>query len=174
MIPLRPIPVTQFSLMFDGFGYGGKVEEIVLPKLTIKTEDIRAGGLDGVIVADMGLEKMEMEATLLDYDPRVIQKFGFHIGGGPTINIRGAMKREGLPAVAMSIKAQGMVTEIDMGTWKAGDKKTMKFKMVLHYYKLSEAGVDLIEIDVHMGIRNIGGIVQNADVKTALGMLATL
>jgi len=171
---LRPVPVTHFNLIIDGYGLGAKIEEVTLPKLTIKTEDFRAGGLDGIVVADMGLEKLELEATLFDYDPNVICKWGVAIGGGPTLNIRGAMKREGLPAIPISIKVQGMITEIDMGSWKAGEKKTMKIKMVCHYYLLSEAGVDLIEIDVLMGSRKISGLEQNLDVRSSIGLLASI
>ena len=40
-----PRVLKGFNLFVDGRGYAGKVEELELPKLTIKTEEFRSGGM---------------------------------------------------------------------------------------------------------------------------------
>jgi P2 family phage contractile tail tube protein len=36
--------LKNFNLFVDGRGYAGRAEEVTPPKLTIKTEELRAGG----------------------------------------------------------------------------------------------------------------------------------
>ena len=38
--------LKNINLFIDGRGYAGKVDEFDPPKLTIKTEEFRAGGMD--------------------------------------------------------------------------------------------------------------------------------
>ncbi len=61
---MLPKILRNFNVFVDGRGYAGKIEEITLPKLTIKTEEYRAGGMDIPISIDMGMEKLE--AVLLN------------------------------------------------------------------------------------------------------------
>jgi P2 family phage contractile tail tube protein len=44
------------------------VEELTLPKLTLKTEEFRNGGMDAPIEVEMGMEKLESEFTLTRFD----------------------------------------------------------------------------------------------------------
>lgn len=44
--------LKNFSLFVDGRGYAGKAEEVTPPKLTIKTEEFRGGGMDAPIDID--------------------------------------------------------------------------------------------------------------------------
>ena len=41
-----PRVLKNMNLFVDGRGYAGRVDEIELPKLTLKTEEHRAGGMD--------------------------------------------------------------------------------------------------------------------------------
>ena len=51
--------LKNFNLFVDGRGYAGKAEEVTPPKLTIKTEEFRGGGMDVPAAVDMGMEKLE-------------------------------------------------------------------------------------------------------------------
>ena len=42
---MLPKILKNFSAFVDGRGYAGRVDEITLPKLTIKMEEYRAGGM---------------------------------------------------------------------------------------------------------------------------------
>ena len=41
-----PRVLKNMNLFVDGRGYAGRIDEIQLPKLTLKTEEHRAGGMD--------------------------------------------------------------------------------------------------------------------------------
>ena len=45
--------LKNFNLFVDGRGYAGRTEEVTPPKLTIKTEELRAGGMDAPISIDL-------------------------------------------------------------------------------------------------------------------------
>ena len=49
--------LKNMSLFVDGRGYAGNVDELNLPKLALKTEEFRGGGMDAPIEIDMGMEK---------------------------------------------------------------------------------------------------------------------
>ena len=53
-----PKILKNFNLFIDGRGYAGKCDEVNPPKLNIKSEEYRAGGLDAPIPIDMGMEKL--------------------------------------------------------------------------------------------------------------------
>jgi P2 family phage contractile tail tube protein len=72
-----PKILKNFNLFIDGRGYVGKVEEVNPPKLNIKTEEFRAGGMDSPVMVDMGVEKLEGSFTLLEYDKDVLKQFDY-------------------------------------------------------------------------------------------------
>jgi P2 family phage contractile tail tube protein len=162
-----PQKLTHFTLFVDGRGYAGMVDEIVLPKLTYKVEDYRAGGMDVPIPIEMGMEKLEAEFTLGEYDRFVIQQLGFQEGGPIAIHVRGALKRHTL-AIPVSCHMRGVITEIDFGTWKAGETTAMKFRLYCTYYRYAHAEEVLVEIDADNMVRRINGVDQLAAVKAAL------
>ncbi|SMG63879.1 Phage major tail tube protein, partial [methanotrophic bacterial endosymbiont of Bathymodiolus sp.] len=53
--------LKNMALFVDGRGFAGNVEELTLPKLTLKTEEFRNGGMDAPIEVEMGMEKLESE-----------------------------------------------------------------------------------------------------------------
>ena len=59
-----PKILKNFNLFIDGRGYVGKCEEVNPPKLSIKSEEYKAGGMDAPIAIDMGMEKLEASFTL--------------------------------------------------------------------------------------------------------------
>ena len=60
---MLPKILKNFNAFVDGRGYAGRIDEISLPKLSIKTEEHRAGGMDIPVAIDMGMEKLEAELT---------------------------------------------------------------------------------------------------------------
>lgn len=44
--------LKNFNAFVDGRGYAGRIDEISLPKLSIKTEEHRAGGMDIPVAID--------------------------------------------------------------------------------------------------------------------------
>ena len=158
------------ALFVDGRGYAGNVEEIVLPKLTMKTEEFRNGGMDAPIEIELGMEKLESEFTLTRFDPDILKLFGLSTGQVVPMTLRGAVQSDTGESTAVVVNLQGMVREVDPGTWKPGDKATLKLMIAIRYYKLTYADDVLHEIDIPNMVRTIGGVDQLAATRTALGI----
>lgn len=56
-----PSKLKDMNFFEDGTSFKGQIPEITLPKLTMKLEDYRAGGMLGPVPIDFGLEKIELE-----------------------------------------------------------------------------------------------------------------
>ncbi len=93
---MLPKILKNFNVFVDGRGYAGKIDEITLPKLTIKTEEYRAGGMDIPINIDMGMEKLEADFTFAEYDKELFRLFGLIYGNSVALTIRGMMQGSGI------------------------------------------------------------------------------
>ncbi len=164
-----PKILKNFNLFIDGRGYVGKVEEANPPKLNIKTEEFRAGGMDSPAMIDMGIEKLEGSFTLLEFDKNVLKQFGLISGNVVSITLRGALQDE-TSVSPIIIKLRGMYTEIDMGKLSAGEKGTLQCTIACRYYSLEIDGEQLIEIDIDNMTRKIGGQDKMIDIRKALGI----
>lgn len=164
-----PKILKNFNLFVDGNGYAGRAEEVSPPKLTIKTEELRAGGMDAPAAIDMGMEKLEASFMLVEYDPAVIKQFGLVSGNAVSLTLRGALVDD-TTTTPMVIRIQGMFNEMDFGKFKAGDKSTLQCAIVCRYYSLEIDGKKIVEIDIDNMTRVIDGQDQLADVRAALGI----
>ncbi|MGI1678975.1 MAG: phage major tail tube protein [Cellvibrionaceae bacterium] len=158
------------ALFVDGRGFAGNVEELTLPKLTLKTEEFRNGGMDAPIEVEMGMEKLESEFTLTRFDKNVLKLFGLAPGQLTPLTIRGAVISDDGTQTAVVVNLQGIVREMDPGNWKPGEKATLKIMMALRYYKLTHGGDVVHEIDIPNMVRTIGGVDQLSAVRSALGI----
>lgn len=164
-----PKTLRNFTAFVDGRGQAGKVEEIELPKLTLKTEEWRGGGMDAPIEVDLGMEKIEATLTFVEYDRELFKLFGLADGNRVGLTLRGAVQADG-QAEAVIVTLRGQVKELDSGSWKAGDQANLKMAVAARYYKLEINGQEVIEIDTENMIRKIGGIDQLASQRQALAV----
>ncbi len=165
----KPKILKNFNLFADGRGYVGRAEEVNPPKLTIKTEELRAGGMDAPIAIDMGMEKLEASFTLVEYDPEILKQFGVVTGNTVQLTLRGALVNDET-TTPMVLKVQGMFTEIDMGKFSAGEKGTMQCNVACRYYSLEIDGKTIIEIDIDNMTRVIDGVDKLAEIRSTLGI----
>ncbi len=164
-----PKILKNFNLFVDGRGYVGRAEEVNPPKLTIKTEEMRAGGMDAPATIDMGMEKLEASFTLAEYDPAILKQFGIVSGNAVQLTLRGALTDDE-STIPLTIKLRGMYTEMDMGKFGAGEKGQLQCSMACRYYSLEIDGKTLIEIDVDNMTRVIDGVDKLAEIRDALGI----
>ena len=151
-----PKILKNFNVYVDGRGYAGRLDEITLPKLTIKTEEYQGAGMSAPIDIDMGMEKLEMDLTFSEYDKELFKLFGLTNGSEVALTIRGAMQGAG-DAESIVINVRGFFCEMDFDTWTPAEKATLKCTLSCTYYKLAIDGNELIEIDPVNMIRNING-----------------
>jgi len=164
--------LKNLNLFVDGRGYAGNVTDIELPKLTMKTSEYRAGGMDAPIEVEMGMEKLESTFTLNGYDPEVLKLFGLAPGKRKSLTLRGSLldEKDGSEK-PISINLRGILREVDMGTWKPGEDASMKVAVALSYYKLTHNGIVIYEIDPEGMKRIINGVDQLAQTRTNLGII---
>lgn len=165
-----PRVLKNMNLFVDGRGYAGRIDEIQLPKLTLKTEEHRAGGMDLPVEIDLGMEKLEAELTISDYDPEVYKLFGLLDLKPVQITIRGAIQAQGEDAKPVVVNLRGGWREIDAGTWKPGDKSTLKVSVAASYYKLTIDGQEVVEVDAINLVRKVGGVDQMNAIRAAIGL----
>lgn len=164
MIPKK---FNNLSLFVDGTGYAGRVAELTPPKLTLKTEEFRGGGMDAPVSLDMGMEGLSADLSLAEWDPGLLKTFGVE---GTRITMRGAFKDHAGAVSGVVITLTGKAKEIDQGSWKPGDDAKLKVSVVCTYYKMEVDGATIHEIDVVNMKRIIGGTDQLAEVRKALGI----
>ena len=93
-----PNVLKNFNLFIDGRGYAGVVEELNLPKINLKLEEHRVGGMDTPIQLTQGIDKLEADFTLSEYDPLVIQEFGLVDGAQVPLKFRGHLIMKEAPS----------------------------------------------------------------------------
>tara|TARA_E500000331_G_scaffold85277_2_gene80804 strand:- start:330 stop:836 length:507 start_codon:yes stop_codon:yes gene_type:complete len=165
-----PRTLKNFSLQVDGKGFAGRITELVLPTLTVTTEDFRAGGMDVAAQIDTGMEPLETSFTLAEYDPEVIKLFGLTVQNSVRLVARGALQRNGEAAVPITVTMNGHIKEFDPGSWSAGDMTEASFTLGLRYYKLDIDGSTNVEIDVENMERKIDGVDQLSSIRSAMGI----
>lgn len=161
--------LKNFNLFVDGRGYAGRAQEVNPPKLTIKAEELRAGGMDAPVSIDLGMEGLECSFTLVEYDPELIKQFGLISGNAVQLTLRGALV-DNDTTTPMVISVRGMYKEMDFGTFKAGDLSTLQCSVACRYYSLEIGGTKIVEIDVDNMTRVINGVDQMSEIRAALGI----
>lgn len=164
-----PKILKNMNVFVDGNGYAGRVEEVTLPKLTVKTEEFRGAGMDAPVEIDMGMEKLEMDITFVEYDSEIFKMFGLVPNRSTTLTIRGAVVSNDEPS-SVVIYVRGFIKEIDMGNWKSGEKNTAKATYSCDYFRLIINNEEVVEIDVVNMIRKINGTDQLETIRNILAI----
>ena len=165
---MLPRVLKGFAVYVDGRGYVGRAESVKLPDLSIKTDEYRASGMDAPVELDMGTDKLDCQVTFAEWDPNLIKLWGLFNANTPIV-IRGALQRQGEPAVPVSIRLQGGVKQIGRDDLKQGDKASMQVTWNCNRYREEQAGDVLIDIDILNMTRIVGGVDQLAGIRAALG-----
>ncbi|MGO4003743.1 phage major tail tube protein [Pseudomonas fluorescens] len=165
-----PEVLYNTNLFVDGISLQGDVPSLTLPKLTLKTDDYRAGGMDAAVEIDMGTEKLEASFTTNGVRREVLKFFGQADLTAFNASFRGAFKGQKGAVKSVVATLRGGLKEVDPGEWKPGEKGEFKYAVAVTYYKLEIDGSVMFEIDPLNSIRVIDGTDQLAAVRAALGM----
>ncbi|MEJ0003469.1 MAG: phage major tail tube protein [Pararobbsia sp.] len=165
-----PETLANYNLYVDGKGCAGLSTSVTLPKLKIKTDEHRAGGMDAPVKMDLGMEAMDASFAMASMTREVLNFFGLSDATAFNGVFRGAFKDLQGKTKAVAASFRGMLYEIDSGDWKAGEKAESKFTVALTYYKLEIDGAAVHEIDPLGMVRIINGVDQLAEIRKAIGM----
>lgn len=165
---MLPRYLKNWSVFIDGRGLIGIAEEVELPKLAVKTEEYRGGGMDAPVELDLGMEKLECKLTIADYNADVIKLFGL-LSANTQITLRGSYHRQGEGEIGGVIRLRGGIKEIDRDKWKAGDRSKLMLSASCNLYEEEINGEQVVKIDVQNMERIIGGIDQLEQTRANLG-----
>ena len=167
MIPKK---LRDFNMFHEGGSWMGIANEIVLPKLTRKMEELRTG--NGVVKIDMGNEAMEAEITLEEFNEAVLCQYGIAHHAGVQLRFAGAMvtQNETEKTDDIEVIMRGRWEEIDSDTAKKGEDHQTKAKLAVSYYKLMINGEDVIEIDHVNYIEIVNGVDRLEAQRKAIGL----
>ncbi|KVH43541.1 phage major tail tube protein [Burkholderia diffusa] len=166
------IPETLYNCntFVDGRSYAGRATSMTPPKLKLKTDDFRAGGMDAAVKVNQGMEALEASFAMATMEYDVLKFFGLVDQGAFNGVFRAVFKDRSGNSKSVVVYLRGMLYEVDPGEWKPGDKVDAKFNVSCDYYKLEIDGAIVHEIDIFACKRVINGVDQLADVRKKLGM----
>lgn len=165
-----PETLTNMNVFVDGKGLAGVATSLDLPKLKMKTDDARQGGMDAPVKQGLGLEAIEASFSTKGIQTEVLKFFGLASDNGFSGFFRGSFKDINGNVKSAVATFRGMLTEEDPGTWKAGEANETKFSIGCTYYKLEIDGAVIYDLDPINGIRIINGVDQTAAERAAIGM----
>jgi len=168
---MLPKKIKQFIARIDGEGYQGETQEVTIPKLTRKMEEYRAGGMLAPIEIDLGLEKLTCEITMGASMPALTGKFGICNTDGVKLRLMAsAQSDDSCDTEGIEIAMTGRFSEIDGGSWKAGEDTTTKYTVAISTYKYLSEGKTILDIDVKRLIYIANGVDLYAEHRKNLGM----
>ncbi|MDZ4377989.1 MAG: phage major tail tube protein [Xanthomonadaceae bacterium] len=161
----------DLNLFVDGRGHAGRIKELKLPVIKPVMLGYKAGGMAAEVDVPMGrVEKLEAEATLLAFDRDVLTAMRILPGEQFAFVARGAKVSDDGAKKAVVVTMRGLLSEVDMDTWKPGEEMPLKLKMSLRYYKLEDDGVTVYEIDPINYVAVINGTDQLATTRDHLAI----
>lgn len=166
-----PRKLKLMNVFVNGTSYLGQATEITLPKLVMKSEDYRAGGMLGDVKVEMGLEALEMEIKFGGFMTELRAMFANPKIDGTPLRFAGGYQKDDTGEVdAVEINVRGRIVEIDGGSAKAGDNTEETVKVALTYYKETTNGDDTVEIDLINNVYKIAGNDRLSDLRKAIGL----
>lgn len=166
-----PSKLKNFNCFSNGESWIGEIAEVELPKIAIKTEEFRHGGMLAPVDADMGLEKLTMGIKTGGLVLGLMRQFGAIGVDRQMLRFNGAYQEDGAGAVKPAeLIVFGKHTEFDPGNAKVGDNTEWSVKSTLSYLKWTVSGRVEIEIDVLNCIFITGGVDRYAEIRAAMGV----
>lgn len=164
-----PHKLKNFNVFGDGDNWIGKIPEVALPKIALKVEQYRGGGMLAEIDVPLGLEKMEMEIKLGGLILSALRSIGATTVDGSMLRFVGAYQEDVAGAIlAAELVVRGLVVELDPGNAKVGDNTEWSRKMTISYLKWLANGRTEIEIDVINCVFMVDGVDKMAGIRAAL------
>lgn len=166
-----PAVLKNFNVFVDGDSYAGCAKTIELPELVKKTEEYRGAGMIGDIALDMGFEKLEMTITYTGVDHRHFTQLAKCSVNDLPIRFIGAYERQDTcQHVTREIYMRGSLQSLPLGEMELGSLNEQELTYSLTYIKVTDDGVNFLELDLVNGICVIAGVDKTAEINGLLGL----
>lgn len=166
-----PNKLKLFELTVNGGSIGKKVKNVTIPKLTRKMEEFRGGTMTGPIQADLGNELMEMSFVAGGAEYELIQYYAAKTADATSLRFSAAYQSDDTAAInAVEILVRGRIREFDVGAQTAGELGETTITVPCAYYRCTQNGRVLTELDPLNCIEVINGTDMLAEVRAALGL----
>ncbi len=151
--------ITNGNAYLNGTTLIGKLEELELPSIKFKMEDVTALGVFSEMELPSGLEKMESK---LKWNAIYGDNFKIESAVKPvSLTVKSNMVQHGaggvLKSIPVTVTISGVFKEIPLGTLKGTEKiDGLEHKMTVYYLKLEEDGNAIYEVDIFNNIIKFG------------------
>lgn len=146
--------ITNANCYNNGLRLAGKLSEVTLPDVKIKTEDTQALGMYGTVEIPIGLEKMEAKFKFNAIYADAWREESPHKAS--VIIVKSNMQKHSAAGVAENIPVtvtfSGFFKEIPTGVIKPGSKLEPEHVMAVSRYKLVVGSEVIYDIDVYNNI----------------------
>jgi len=164
-----PRKLKDMNLFNEGFSYLGEVSSVTLPKLTLKTEDWRGGGMIGDVPIFQGIDKLEMEHAYGGPMRDIMRQFGITDVAGVFLRFVGGFQDDSTGEnIAVEVTVRGRHMEIDRGEYKPGEGGEFKVKTQCVYYREDWNGRTELEIDLLNCVFVVGGVDRMAEIRAII------
>ena len=162
--------LKNFNLFVDGRGYAGELGDYTPANPSVAAEEYRAGGMNGPVDIDMGMQKMTTTFVLRNYSADVLALWGIAPGKLIQVTARGALESEDGTVTAVVHNMRGKIIAPDRGTWSPGQSASLTINMTLEAFKETVGQRVVCDIDVINMTRIIDGVDHLAEQRKALGI----
>jgi len=124
------------TLFVDKESKVGQTEEITLPVLEVKTEEMRNGGMIKPREVAFGFAVTTASFSISGVDPAIISLFGLAPGNDIPLIAYGYLQDEDGKSHAARAEMTCMIKKADLGGWKAGEAAPLEIECAVHAYRL--------------------------------------
>lgn len=134
-------------LYADRESFLGQIGDVTPPVPTVKTEEVRNGGMIKSRKVNLGYEALEFSFKMPGLDPAILSLFGLAPGIERPFMITGATVDEDGTTHSAVLTIRGCMNKVDHGSWKPGDMAEHDMMVDVNYYKLEIDGTEIYEMD---------------------------
>lgn len=165
-----PRNLIDMNVFGEADNFAGQCHSFTPPKLTMKTEEWRGGGMPGSVDLQLGLEKLEVTHKYGGDMPALNRGFGAATLDASQLRFAGAFRNDETGRHDdLQIIIRGRHVEMDQGDHEVGSKSGSTYKTACSYYKQTRNGVVEFEIDMIGGIFVVYGVDRWAEIRAIIG-----
>lgn len=169
-MPVAENVLKSANLFVDGRGFAGNLKEVKLPDLNLKLEQFRAGGMDAPVSLDKGMEELVTTFSTTKHCSETLGLLGVRKNEGVQFTVKASLESYNGTVTPVTVNMVGTITKIAPTAWTEGGEASTGYTVNLSYYKYTQDGSVVHEIDVLNMKRVINGTDQLVEHRNNLGL----